>query len=216
MTSKTCIGGLSTSQVYNNSWFSDLAFTRALPIFPCLSDHLVREVFFPSEHNFYSGETKESQRRKEKGSREDSTDGRWDPKAKETSPRKPHEMGQWVDGMMVASQRTQKGVFLRSNFDYVGTIFSWWVDTAEYIDYSSSMGFPSLEMLHYWYIPIHCCWTSVFLQANYVCVCAKVADRFAECFFFPMFLALKPGLFTTAIAEVVNKSWEERSFFWGF
>lgn len=170
-----------------------------------------RGVFFSLRAQALQRQTKESQRRKEKGSREDSTDGRWDPKANETSPQNPMRwaMGWWDDGCPVPGPIWG---FFTIQFDYVGTLFflmGWHCRIS--IDNSSSMGFPSIEMLRYWYIPIHCCWTNVFCK-QIMCVCAKVADRFAECFF-PMFSALKPGLFTTAIAEVVNNSWEERSLF---
>ena len=129
-----------------------------------------RGGFFSLRAQALQRQTKESQRRKEKGSREDSTDGRWDPKANETSPQNPMRwaMGWWDDGCPVPGPIWG---FFTIQFDYVGTLFflmGWHCRIS--IDNSSSMGFPSIEMLRYWYIPIHCCWTNVFCK-QIMCVC---------------------------------------------
>ena len=108
--------GLSTSQVYNNSWFSDLVFTRFyksnshLPLVFLIIYIVVEFFFVPSEHHLYSGKTKESQRRKEKGSREDSSDGRWDPKAKKL-PHGTHEMGHGLMGWWLPVRGPKKAIF---------------------------------------------------------------------------------------------------------
>lgn len=47
--------------------FVSMILLRAIPIFPCLSDHLVREVvFFPSEHKLYSGKQRKANEEKRK------------------------------------------------------------------------------------------------------------------------------------------------------
>ena len=60
--------------MYNNSWFSDFVFTRAIPIFPCLSDHLYSRWFlFPPGTIcfvfltiFYSGKQRKANEEKRK------------------------------------------------------------------------------------------------------------------------------------------------------